>query len=112
MISEKHMAARHKNRLRKLSSRASKVSHYARITAKESGEDFYYVVATRMSMLCLKHLIREIDKMVEVDQEDDLVREAALQELTQRKLFGKKITPWNVKELYKLKKYRKYRHIW
>lgn len=112
-MSKKRLTARHKHILNKITKRANKIAHYASLYARSSGEDYYSIIVARLNIFCLKHLINVVDNM---DQDGTIdgtpLRDAAINELTQRKLFGKVITPFDSRQTRMLTRRRRWRFSW
>jgi len=106
MRSKKRLAAKDRHILGKISKKSNHIAYYSHIMSHKTGEDYFAMITARLSVFCLKHLVNAIYK-VEPDEIDSQLKMAAMNELTERKVFNKKITPWNMKDLHRVRPRRR-----
>ena len=100
MRSEKRRSRRTKHILEKIRHRAKYISAFA---ALREDEDYLSLIVSRLNMLCLRH-VADGQLVGRPDSIESQLRDAAANELIQRRIFGKRITPFNKNELYRYSK--------
>ena len=108
MMSEKRQRARFKFLVNKVRHRCKYICCFAALTRNE--QDYFATVVARLSTFALKHIA---DGFI-VGKPDSIemqLKDAAANEMIQRKVFGKKITPFHKRELRRYSKKEVRRHL-